>query len=181
MCIQWIMFIKFIWAINIVLLLFLSRRTFDTGWSDSMEMDEVPQRRSGLHRQHGPHHERLFLSARRVDRRSCPHHTSEINFENYYLKTFFKITYYMLWTCKVDRRVATTMTMKIQIVKWQPKRLPDTKRRVDQSILYLILWYLILINWFDSLNFPCKKYIVFLEGLWFLPPDESVCKVAIII
>ena len=49
-----------------------------------MEMDETPQRQSGLHRQHGPHHERLFLSARRVDRQSCPHQTQ--NIEHYYLK-----------------------------------------------------------------------------------------------
>ena len=55
-----------------VLLLFLSRRTFDTGWSGSMEMDKVPQRQSGLHRQHTPHRERLFLSVWRVYRQSCP-------------------------------------------------------------------------------------------------------------
>ncbi len=72
LCKQWIMFIKFIWATDIVLLFFLSRRTFDTGWSGSMETDKIPQRQSGLHRQHGPHQKRLFLSVRCVDRRRCP-------------------------------------------------------------------------------------------------------------
>jgi hypothetical protein len=52
-----------------------------------MEMDEIPQRQSGLHRQQGPHHERLFLSVRRVDRRSCPKPHQKQNIEHYYLKT----------------------------------------------------------------------------------------------
>ncbi len=88
LCIQWIMFIKFILS-NWYLYHYYSfpGEHFDTGWSDLMEMDETPQRQSGLHRKHGPHHERLFLFVWRVNRQSCPHQTSEINVKHYYLKT----------------------------------------------------------------------------------------------
>ncbi len=83
--------------------LILSRRTFDTGWSGSMEMDEIPQRQSGLHRQHSPHQERLFLSVRRVDRRSCPkpHQKQTLNiiWRQMGHPAFFKIIYCMLKNC----------------------------------------------------------------------------------
>ncbi len=76
----------------------------------------TPQRQSGLHRQHSPHHERLFLSARRVDRRSCPKPHQTQNIKHYYLKTDgpsgllqdFVICCKRVYMCKVDRRVATT-------------------------------------------------------------------------
>ncbi len=62
--------------------------------ADLVDGDEQrSQRQSGLHRQHGPHQERLFGSVRRVGRWRCPKTSSE-NIKHY-LKTdrplaFFK-------------------------------------------------------------------------------------------
>ena len=162
---------------------------FDTGWSGSMEMDETPQRQSGLHRQHSPHHERLFLSVRRVDRQSCPkpHQTQNIK---HYLKTdgptaCFKNIYIMC--CK---RVKSTDVSHKQ--KTPKKSVETTSIRVAKSVvvtevttnvvkltlifivyswnkmeewlidyLYFILWYLILITliWFFKCKFPLLKNI----------------------
>ena len=117
-----------------VLLLFLSRRTFDTGWSDSMEMDETPQRRSGLHRKHSPHHERLFLFVRRVDRRSCPHQTSEINVEHYYLKTDGPsglLQDFIVW-CKCVKSTDESRRQR----RWKYKSSKDNQKRLPK-----ISWY----------------------------------------
>ena len=83
--------------------------------------------------------------------------------------------------CTVERRVMTTEEDK-NVFERQPMSCLIQREIVDHclSVFNIVIFDFDKI-WFDSLNFPCKKYIVFLEGLWFLPPDESVCKVAIII
>jgi|FrelakmetLWP11LW_1041352.scaffolds.fasta_scaffold301293_1 hypothetical protein len=78
--------------------------------------------------------------------------------------------------CTVDRRVMTTEEDK-NVFERQPMSCLIQREIVDHclSVFNIVIFDFDKI-WFDSLNYPCKKYIVFLEGLWFLPPDESVCK-----
>ena len=87
----------------------------------------------GSHRKHSPHHERLFLSARRVDRPSCPHQTSEINVEYYYLKTDGPsglLQDFIVW-CK---RVKSTDESWRQR-RWKYKSSKDNQKRLPNIFL----------------------------------------------
>ena len=156
MCIQWIMFIKLFEQLIFVLLLFLSRRTFDTGWSGSMEMDETPQRQSGFTPTAQSPSREAVLTCSTCRQTKLPQNLIRNKHWTLFEMGHWPASRIFIVYCKCLQSTDESWRQKKTRISLRTttNELPETKEKSGLIFLYLISWYLILIKLIWFFKFP---------------------------